>query len=36
MVRESAWINRIPGGWVLEIGVMAEVFRNWALRSRRF
>lgn len=35
MVRELAWINRIPGGWGLEIGVMAEVFRNWALRSRR-
>ncbi len=32
MVCELAWINRIPGDWGLEIGVLAEVFRNCALR----
>jgi glucosyl-3-phosphoglycerate synthase len=32
MVRELARINRIPGDWGLEIGVLAEVYRNCALR----
>lgn len=32
MVRELAWINRIPGDWGLEVGVLAEVYRNCALR----
>ncbi|HXF91366.1 MAG TPA: glycosyl transferase [Nitrospiraceae bacterium] len=32
MVRDLAWINRIPGDWGLEIGVLAEVHRNCALR----
>jgi len=32
MVRDLAWINRIPGDWGLEIGVLAEVYRNCALR----
>ena len=33
MVRDLAWTNRIPGDWGLEIGVLAEVFRNCALRA---
>ncbi|HBR48998.1 MAG TPA: glycosyl transferase [Nitrospira sp.] len=32
MVRDLAWINRIPGDWGLEIGMLAEVYRNCALR----
>lgn len=32
MVRDLARINRIPGDWGLEIGVLAEVYRNCALR----
>lgn len=32
MVRDLAWINRIPGDWGLEVGVLAEVHRNCALR----
>ncbi len=32
MVHDLAWINRIPGDWGLEIGVLAEVYRNCALR----
>jgi glucosyl-3-phosphoglycerate synthase len=32
MVNDLAWINRIPGDWGLEIGVLAEVYRNCALR----
>ncbi|MGH8863473.1 MAG: hypothetical protein ACREVZ_02315 [Burkholderiales bacterium] len=32
MVPDLARINRIPGDWGLEIGVLAEVYRNCALR----
>ena len=32
MVRDLAWNNRIPGDWGLEIGVLAEVYRNCASR----
>ena len=32
MVRDLAWINRIPGDWGLEVGVLAEIYRNCALR----
>ncbi len=32
MVSDLAWTNRIPGDWGLEIGVLAEVYRNCALR----
>src|SRR5438093_9374879 len=32
MVRDLAWINRMPGDWGLEVGVLAEVYRNCALR----
>lgn len=32
MVRDLAWINRVPGDWGLEVGVLAEVYRNCALR----
>jgi len=32
MVRDLAWINRTPGDWGLEVGVLAEVYRNCALR----
>jgi glucosyl-3-phosphoglycerate synthase len=32
MVTDLAWINRIPGDWGFEIGVLAEVYRNCALR----
>jgi glucosyl-3-phosphoglycerate synthase len=32
MVADLAWTNRIPGDWGLEIGVLAEVYRNCALR----
>ncbi|MGQ0812537.1 MAG: glycosyl transferase [Nitrospiraceae bacterium] len=32
MVTDLAWINRIPGDWGLEVGVLAEVYRNCALR----
>jgi glucosyl-3-phosphoglycerate synthase len=32
MVRDLAWINRIPGDWGLEVGVLAEVYRNCAIR----
>ncbi|MBL8039016.1 MAG: glycosyl transferase [Nitrospira sp.] len=32
MVRDLAWINRIPGDWGLEVGMLAEVYRNCALR----
>ncbi len=32
MVADLAWTNRIPGDWGLEIGVLAEVYRNSALR----
>ena len=27
-----AWINRTPGDWGLEVGTLAEVYRNCALR----
>ncbi|WP_447976867.1 glycosyl transferase [Candidatus Nitrospira bockiana] len=32
MVSDLAWTNRIPGDWGLEVGVLAEVYRNCALR----
>ena len=32
MLRDLARINRIPGDWGIEIGVLAEVYRNCALR----
>lgn len=32
MVSDLAWVNRIPGDWGLEVGVLAEVYRNCALR----
>src|SRR6185436_20634821 len=32
MVRDLGWINRIPGDWGLEVGVLAEVYRNCAAR----
>ncbi|HYM36913.1 MAG TPA: glycosyl transferase [Nitrospiraceae bacterium] len=32
MVPDLARINRIPGDWGLEVGVLAEVYRNCALR----
>lgn len=32
MVRDLAWVNRIPGDWGLEVGTLAEVYRNCALR----
>jgi glucosyl-3-phosphoglycerate synthase len=32
MVADLAWTNRIPGDWGLEIGVLAEVYRNCAQR----
>jgi glucosyl-3-phosphoglycerate synthase len=32
MLTDLAWINRIPGDWGLEVGVLAEVYRNCALR----
>jgi glucosyl-3-phosphoglycerate synthase len=32
MVRDLAWINRIPGDWGLEVGILAEIYRNCALR----
>ena len=32
MVRDLAWVNRIPGDWGLEIGILAEVYRNCGLR----
>ncbi len=32
MVSDLAQVNRIPGDWGLEIGVLAEVYRNCALR----
>jgi glucosyl-3-phosphoglycerate synthase len=32
MVTDLAWTNRIPGDWGLEIGVLAEVYRNCAPR----
>jgi glucosyl-3-phosphoglycerate synthase len=32
MVTDLAYTNRIPGDWGLEIGVLAEVYRNCALR----
>ena len=32
MVRDLAWVNRIPGDWGLEVGILAEVYRNCALR----
>jgi glucosyl-3-phosphoglycerate synthase len=32
MVRDLAWTNRIPGDWGLEVGVLAEVYRNCTLR----
>ena len=32
MVRDLAWINRVPGDWGLEVGVLAEVYRNCAIR----
>ncbi|MFQ5466454.1 MAG: glycosyl transferase, partial [Thermodesulfobacteriota bacterium] len=32
MVRDLAWVNRIPWDWGLEVGVLAEVFRNYAPR----
>jgi glucosyl-3-phosphoglycerate synthase len=32
MVKDLAWINRIPGDWGLEVGVLSEIHRNCALR----
>jgi glucosyl-3-phosphoglycerate synthase len=32
MVTDLAWTNRIPGDWGLEVGVLAEVYRNCAIR----
>lgn len=32
MVTDLAWTNRIPGDWGLEVGVLAEVYRNCAPR----
>src|SRR6266511_2274072 len=32
MLTDLAWTNRIPGDWGFEIGVLAEVYRNCALR----
>ena len=32
MVTDLAWINRFPGDWGLEIGILAEVHRNCANR----
>ena len=32
MVTDLAWTNRVPGDWGFEIGVLAEVYRNCALR----
>ena len=32
MVTDLAWINRFPGDWGLEVGVLAEVHRNCANR----
>lgn len=32
MVRDLAWVNRIPRDWGLEVGILAEVYRNCALR----
>lgn len=32
MVTDLAWTNRIPGDWGLEIGVLAEIYRNCAPR----
>jgi glucosyl-3-phosphoglycerate synthase len=32
MVSDLAWTNRIPGDWGLEVGVLAEVYRNCAPR----
>jgi len=32
MVRDLAWVNRIPWDWGLEVGVLAEVFRNYSPR----
>jgi glucosyl-3-phosphoglycerate synthase len=32
MVRDLAWINRVPGDWGLEVGVLSEIYRNCALR----
>ncbi|RMH03000.1 MAG: glycosyl transferase [Nitrospirae bacterium] len=32
MVTDLAWINRIPGDWGLEVGILAEVHRNCADR----
>ena len=32
MVRDLAWVNRIPGDWGLEVGTLAEVYRNCAIR----
>lgn len=32
MIKDLAWINRIPWDWGLEVGVLAEVFRNYSPR----
>lgn len=32
MVTDLAWINRFPGDWGLEVGILAEVHRNCANR----
>lgn len=32
MVKDLAWVNRIPWDWGLEVGVLAEVFRNYSPR----
>ena len=33
MTADLARVNRIPGDWGLEVGVLSEVFRNCSLRS---
>lgn len=32
MLKDLAWINRIPWDWGLEVGVLSEVFRNYSGR----
>lgn len=32
MIKDLAWVNRIPWDWGLEVGVLSEVFRNYSLK----
>lgn len=32
MIKDLAWVNRIPWDWGLEVGVLSEVFRNYSPR----